>query len=138
MASAPRSWSADAGRVSSASTKAIGSPLAFAIASELGPFDGAQVVDDPFGVRLGRTGLREVGAQEVRDDDPPALEHLGTIERARESSPAIPTLVPERSILTALLRAFVLDKAMYELAYEINHRPDWVRIPLTGIVKLLE
>ena len=32
-----------------------------------------------------------------------------------------------------LLRAFVLDKALYELGYELNNRPDWVRIPLVGI-----
>jgi maltose alpha-D-glucosyltransferase/alpha-amylase len=37
----------------------------------------------------------------------------------------------------ALLDAFMLDKAFYELAYELNNRPDWVRIPLRGIVALL-
>jgi predicted trehalose synthase len=31
----------------------------------------------------------------------------------------------------------VLDKALYELNYELNNRPDWVRIPLSGIVDLL-
>jgi maltose alpha-D-glucosyltransferase/alpha-amylase len=39
---------------------------------------------------------------------------------------------------TALVRAFVLDKALYELAYELNNRPDWVRIPLIGILQLKE
>ena len=39
---------------------------------------------------------------------------------------------------TTLLRAFVLDKAMYELAYELNNRPDWVRIPLIAIRRLME
>jgi maltose alpha-D-glucosyltransferase / alpha-amylase len=32
-----------------------------------------------------------------------------------------------------LLELFVLDKALYELNYELNNRPDWVRIPLWGI-----
>jgi len=32
----------------------------------------------------------------------------------------------------------VLDKAMYELAYELNNRPDWVRIPLIAIRRLME
>jgi maltose alpha-D-glucosyltransferase/alpha-amylase len=37
----------------------------------------------------------------------------------------------------ALLDAFMLEKALYELHYELNHRPDWVRIPLRGILALL-
>ena len=37
----------------------------------------------------------------------------------------------------ALLRLFMLDKALYELNYELNNRPDWVRIPLWGIFELL-
>jgi maltose alpha-D-glucosyltransferase/alpha-amylase len=37
----------------------------------------------------------------------------------------------------ALLRYFMLDKALYELNYELNNRPDWVRIPLWGILDLL-
>jgi len=33
-----------------------------------------------------------------------------------------------------LLDAFLLEKALYEIAYELNNRPPWVRIPLRGIV----
>jgi len=35
-----------------------------------------------------------------------------------------------------LLRAFIVDKALYELAYELNNRPDWVHIPLIGLLNL--
>jgi maltose alpha-D-glucosyltransferase/alpha-amylase len=35
-----------------------------------------------------------------------------------------------------LLAVFLLDKALYELHYELNHRPEWVRIPLQGILAL--
>ncbi len=38
---------------------------------------------------------------------------------------------------SALLGAFVLNKALYELVYELNNRPDWVRIPLEGVRALL-
>ena len=38
----------------------------------------------------------------------------------------------------ALLRLFALGKALYELNYELNNRPDWVRIPLHGIFDMLE
>ena len=38
----------------------------------------------------------------------------------------------------ALLGAFLLAKAFYELVYELNNRPDWVGIPLRGILSLIE
>ncbi len=37
-----------------------------------------------------------------------------------------------------LLSLFELEKAVYELRYELNHRPDWVGIPVAGILRLLE
>ena len=47
------------------------------------------------------------------------------------------TLLPRGSAdRNALLTAFTLDKALYELGYELNNRPDWVRIPLLGIQQL--
>jgi maltose alpha-D-glucosyltransferase/alpha-amylase len=36
----------------------------------------------------------------------------------------------------ALLDLFLIDKALYELQYELNNRPDWVRIPLRGLAEL--
>jgi maltose alpha-D-glucosyltransferase/alpha-amylase len=47
--------------------------------------------------------------------------------------------LPEaRDDLRLLLDLYLLDKALYELEYELNNRPDWVRIPLRGIDRLLE
>ncbi|HYM25200.1 MAG TPA: maltose alpha-D-glucosyltransferase [Vicinamibacterales bacterium] len=46
------------------------------------------------------------------------------------------SLVPE-SVFEPLLHAFTMDKALYELAYELDARPDWVRIPLIGLRKLI-
>ena len=37
-----------------------------------------------------------------------------------------------------LLEAFLLDKALYEVSYELNNRPDWVVVPLQGISQLIE
>jgi len=46
--------------------------------------------------------------------------------------------LPEtREDLQLLLEVFLLEKAIYELGYEINNRPDWVRIPIQGILQLL-
>jgi maltose alpha-D-glucosyltransferase/alpha-amylase len=48
-------------------------------------------------------------------------------------------LVPDNDADTAALMDFyLLDKCLYELDYEFNNRPDWVSIPLFGLVGLLE
>ena len=36
-----------------------------------------------------------------------------------------------------LLNILLLDKAIYELSYELNNRPDWVGVPIEGIVNLV-
>ena len=43
-----------------------------------------------------------------------------------------------REELALLLDVHLLDKAVYELGYELNNRPSWVRIPLDGISQLLQ
>jgi trehalose synthase-fused probable maltokinase len=48
------------------------------------------------------------------------------------------TLVPSGSALDKLLAVFELEKAVYELRYELNNRPDWVRIPVSAIARMLE
>jgi trehalose synthase-fused probable maltokinase len=48
------------------------------------------------------------------------------------------SLVPTGSAMDKLLAVFELEKAVYELRYELNNRPDWVKIPVAGIVRLLE
>ncbi len=40
--------------------------------------------------------------------------------------------------LRVLLDISMLEKVMYEVGYELNSRPDWVKIPLHGILQLLE
>jgi maltose alpha-D-glucosyltransferase/alpha-amylase len=37
-----------------------------------------------------------------------------------------------------LLDAHLLEKALYEIVYELNNRPEWVRIPLRGVLDLLK
>jgi maltose alpha-D-glucosyltransferase/alpha-amylase len=36
-----------------------------------------------------------------------------------------------------LLSSYLIEKALYEIVYELNNRPDWVRIPLRGVLDLL-
>jgi len=44
-----------------------------------------------------------------------------------------PFLPRGREALPAVLRAYELEKAIYELHYELNNRPAWVRIPLEAL-----
>jgi maltose alpha-D-glucosyltransferase / alpha-amylase len=44
---------------------------------------------------------------------------------------------PDHDELFSLLRLHLLEKAVYELGYELNNRPAWVAIPLEGISQLL-
>lgn len=37
-----------------------------------------------------------------------------------------------------LLRGYLMNKAIYELLYELNNRPDWLPIPINGIMRLLK
>jgi maltokinase len=39
---------------------------------------------------------------------------------------------------SAVLRAYVADKAIYEVVYEARNRPDWVQIPLTAVAAIAE
>jgi maltose alpha-D-glucosyltransferase/alpha-amylase len=43
-----------------------------------------------------------------------------------------------REEFTLLLNVHLLEKAVYELGYELNNRPAWVAIPLLGILQLFE
>ncbi len=50
-----------------------------------------------------------------------------------------PTLLPAgEAQIKNLLSIYELEKAIYELQYELNNRPDWVAIPVAGIRRLLE
>ena len=54
----------------------------------------------------------------------------------RATIAANPHLTPQPRQADRLLNAYLLEKALYELLYELNNRPAWVRIPLAGILAL--
>jgi maltose alpha-D-glucosyltransferase/alpha-amylase len=46
--------------------------------------------------------------------------------------------VPEtQKEFMSLLNAFLIEKGAYELVYELNNRPNWISIPLTGLLEML-
>ena len=62
-----------------------------------------------------------------------AAEFLRAYREAAEGAEFLPR---NSADLRRLLDVFLLDKALYEVLYEMNSRPAWVRIPLMGILSL--
>jgi len=69
----------------------------------------------------------------------------GWEERAREQflggymETVDQSLLPNgEAALERLLTVFELEKAVYELRYELDHRPHWIHIPVAGILRMLE
>lgn len=70
-----------------------------------------------------------------------SFDYAATVAQAPESWVS----ASQQAFLTAygmgtnpLLQAYLLDKALYEVAYEVNHRPDWVDVPLAAVNRLLQ
>jgi len=63
------------------------------------------------------------------------LERLETcyIDAYRKVAADQPWWPTDRATADTLLAVFKLDKAIYELAYELNNRPDWIDVPLAAI-----
>lgn len=59
---------------------------------------------------------------------------LDAYRRTMRGCPSFPVEVQARR----LLELFLLEKAFYEIRYELANRPDWVEIPLAGVIALLE
>ena len=62
-----------------------------------------------------------------------SFEFLRTYRERIASNQALLPL-PEQS--QSLLSAYLLEKALYELLYELNNRPTWLSVPLKGILRM--
>ena len=60
---------------------------------------------------------------------------LSAYFRATGSSTFLPA---SQSEIASLLRLNLMAKALFEISYELNNRPDWARIPLAGVLQLLD
>ncbi len=86
-----------------------------------------------------------------------ARDHPGAAERAAQTArvweswaaavflgsyyqtDGIAALLPaEEETRARMLAALMLDKAFYELEYELNNRPTWVDVPIRGLLRLLQ
>ena len=92
--------------------------------------------------------LRAEMGPDIRPEDVDALEGwvrawnrwVGATFLAgyREATAGAPFLPSDDRDWVGLLHAFLLEKACYELTYELNNRPGWVAIPIRGILQLLD
>jgi maltose alpha-D-glucosyltransferase/alpha-amylase len=83
----------------------------------------------------------------MRQEDVPFLERWADIWYRENSSAFLQSylatttdalFIPRSEAdLRIALEAYLLDKAVYEVGYELNHRPDWVVIPIRGIKHIL-
>jgi trehalose synthase-fused probable maltokinase len=79
--------------------------------------------------------LRHVAKLTGRPYASAELERLEAcyLDAYREVAAGQPWWPADRETADALLAVFKLDKAIYELAYELNNRPDWIDVPLAAI-----
>jgi maltose alpha-D-glucosyltransferase/alpha-amylase len=91
--------------------------------------------------------LRGQASTIVRPEDLPLLEEWARswylwvsatfLKSYLEFMADIPILPQGREGVRVILDAYLLDKALYEVNYELNNRPDWVGLPLEGILQML-
>ena len=83
--------------------------------------------------------LRHVAKSTGRPYAAADLERLETsyLDAYREGAAGEPWWPADREVADSLLAVFKLDKAIYELAYELNNRPDWIDVPLAAIEEVL-
>jgi maltose alpha-D-glucosyltransferase/alpha-amylase len=58
------------------------------------------------------------------------------LEGYRKATAGLATVPQADAGFQALLDLFLIEKALYELRYEIANRPDWIEIPLRGLLEL--
>jgi maltose alpha-D-glucosyltransferase/alpha-amylase len=59
------------------------------------------------------------------------------VQGYRQAVAGAPFMPKSQEELSLVLQIFMLDKAIYELSYELNNRPGWVDIPIAGILEIL-
>ena len=89
---------------------------------------------------LGSFGYAASAAEVLRDTPAPSDWEARARDEFLEGYRATVdrSLVPSGAAMDKLLKVFELEKGVYELRYELNNRPDWVRIPVLGLARMLE
>jgi len=96
---------------------------------------------------LGRSSGLAFGGSAIRPEDSERLETwcrywyrwvAATFLRTYRETAGTAAFLPDSDAeFKVLVEAFILSKAVYELGYELGHRPDWVIVPMMGILDIL-
>ena len=93
-------------------------------------YAGHAMLDRISGVKTDTASMaRALGEWESRSVE----VFLGAYEQAAAGLVSIPA---DRAARRALVRLFEIEKALYELRYELNQRPDWVLLPVRGLLSM--
>jgi maltose alpha-D-glucosyltransferase/alpha-amylase len=97
---------------------------------------------------VSRTAMRSPWVEDLSPESRASLEDwagawthwvsatfLGHYFEIAGDAPLLPETVDERR---RMLHAHLLDKALYEVNYELDHRPDWLDVPVRGLLDLLD
>jgi maltose alpha-D-glucosyltransferase/alpha-amylase len=87
--------------------------------------------------RTQETGADEAGRLGVALElwrDQSITAFLAAYRKAIDGSPVWPT---DQVWADKLLKFFLLEKALYEVEYELAYRPNWLRVPLRGTIQIL-
>ena len=78
-----------------------------------------------------------VGGVEARVEAWRQRVHADFIESYEQHIAGASSYPKDPAFAHVLTELFLLQKAVYEIGYELSNRPDWIKIPLTGIRDLL-
>ena len=78
----------------------------------------------------------EAAARALGDWERDAARHF--IEGYLKAAQGLATVPSDPQVFHDLLELFLVEKAAYELRYEIAHRPDWIEIPLRGLLEMVK
>ncbi|WP_205544138.1 maltose alpha-D-glucosyltransferase [Rubrobacter indicoceani] len=111
------------------------------------PLDERRRKHSPFRDVAGMLRSFDYAAKTSLDSNPENAEELtryaeAWLQRTRKTFLAgyyegAKDISPDREAAGKLTDLFVLEKALYEIRYELDNRPDWVTIPVRGILDLL-
>jgi maltose alpha-D-glucosyltransferase/alpha-amylase len=66
------------------------------------------------------------------------LAEAAFLQAYEEAARGSPAWVENDDTRRRLLRLHLLSKALYEIDYEANNRPDWIETPVRGVLSILD